>query len=91
MKCLNPSFTFFNTLLIVPLKKKRSMKLFYLILFFPFLAAAQISVDVNDFADGGDTVRLSITTNPGIDFATTGANTNWNFSDLSAESQELLE
>ena len=67
------------------------MKLFYLILFFPFLAAAQISVDVNDFADGGDTVRFSITTNPGIDFATTGANTNWNFSDLSAESQELLE
>lgn len=67
------------------------MKLFYLILFFPFIAAAQISVDVNDFADGGDTVRLSITTNPGIDFATTGANTNWNFSDLSAESQELLE
>ena len=67
------------------------MKLFYLILFFPFLAAAQISVDVNDFADGGDTVRFSITTNPGIDFATTGANTNWNFSDLSAEGQELIE
>jgi len=67
------------------------MKLFYLILFFPFLAAAQISVDVNDFADGGDTVRFSITTNPGIDFAATGANTSWDFSDLSAEGQELVE
>ena len=67
------------------------MKLVYFLLFIPFVSLCQITVDVNDFADGGDTVRFSITTNPGIDFATTGANTNWNFSDLSAESQELLE
>ena len=84
-------FYFFQHTINCTFEKKRSMKLFYLILFFPFLAAAQISVDVNDFADGGDTVRFSITTNPGIDFATTGANMSWDFSDLSAESQELLE
>ena len=67
------------------------MKLVYFLLFIPFVSLCQITVDVNDFADGGDTVRFSITTNPGIDFAATGANTSWDFSDLSAEGQELIE
>ena len=67
------------------------MKPLYLLLFIPFVSLCQITVDVNDFADGGDTVRSSITSDPGIDFTTTGANTIWDFSDLSAEGQELIE
>jgi len=67
------------------------MKLFSLLLFVPVLTFAQITVDVNDFADGGDTVRLSIATDPGIDYSTTGANMTWDFSALIAESQELKD
>ena len=67
------------------------MKLLALLLILPFTYFGQITVDVNDFADGGDTVRFSTATNPGIDFTTTGANMSWDFSDLSAESQELIE
>ena len=47
------------------------MKPLYLLLFIPFVSLCQITVDVNDFADGGDPVRLSITSDPGIDFTTT--------------------
>ena len=72
-------------------EKTKFMKLLYLILFIPFVSICQITVDVNDFADGGDTVRLSTANNPGIDFTTTGANMSWDFSDLSAEEQELVE
>jgi hypothetical protein len=72
-------------------EKTKFMKLLYLILFIPFVSICQITVDVNDFADGGDTVRLSTANNPGIDFTTTGANMSWDFSDLSAEGQELVE
>ncbi|MFK7785342.1 MAG: T9SS type A sorting domain-containing protein, partial [Crocinitomicaceae bacterium] len=42
-----------------------------------------------DFADGGDTVRMSSTTDPSIDFLSTGANFTWDFSGLLAESQTL--
>ena len=67
------------------------MKLFSLLLFVPILTFSQITVDVNDFADGGDTVRLSIATDPAIEYATTGANMTWDFSALVAESQELRD
>ena len=67
------------------------MKLYHLILCIPFLSFGQISIDVNDFADGGDTVRLSTAVDPEIDYSTTGANMSWDFSDLSAQEQELIE
>ena len=84
-------FGFLELLNNCTFEKTKIMKLLYLIIFIPFLSFSQITVDVNDFADGGDTVRLSIANNPGIDFTTTGANMSWDFSDLSAETQELTE
>lgn len=53
------------------------------------LAVAQITLTTNDFADGGDTVRMSSATDPAIDFLSTGANYTWDFSGLVAESQTL--
>jgi len=84
-------FYFFQHTINCTFEKTKFMKLLYLILFIPFVSICQITVDVNDFADGGDTVRLSTANNPGIDFTTTGANMSWDFSDLSAEGQELVE
>jgi hypothetical protein len=59
--------------------------------FLPFLGFGQIFLDQSDFADADDTVRMSSTTDAGIDFASTGANMNWDYSGLVAESQELRE
>jgi hypothetical protein len=52
-------------------------------------ASAQITLNNSDFADGGDTVRMSTATDPAIDFLSTGANYTWDFSGLVAESQVL--
>ena len=51
---------------------------------------SQITITRADFADGGDTVRMSIADNPGLDFSLTGANYTWNFSSLVPNSQELV-
>jgi hypothetical protein len=53
------------------------------------LSSAQITLNNSDFADGGDTVRMSSATDPAIDFVSTGSNSTWNFSGLIAESQVL--
>lgn len=53
------------------------------------LASAQITLNNSDFADGGDTVRMSSTTDPAIDFLSTGSNYSWDFSGLVGESQVL--
>lgn len=57
----------------------------------PQILFAQITVTSADFADGGDTVRMSNAMDPSIDFTTTGANSNWDFSSLTANSQTLME
>tara|TARA_B100000508_G_scaffold11104_1_gene7842 strand:- start:14430 stop:15515 length:1086 start_codon:yes stop_codon:yes gene_type:complete len=54
----------------------------------PF-AQSQISLDETDFFAVEDTVRVSETMDMGIDFATTGANSVWDFSNLTANSQRL--
>lgn len=41
--------------------------------------------------DSGDTARVSLATDPGIDFTTTGAMSVWDFSNLIPESQRLEE
>lgn len=51
---------------------------------------SQITISETDFSDGGDTVRISLATNPSIDYSSTGANYVWDFTDLIPESQELL-
>ncbi|MFN5911002.1 MAG: hypothetical protein ACK45H_06690 [Bacteroidota bacterium] len=50
-------------------------------------AFSQITLSVTDFADVGDTVRMSRVNDAMIDFSSTGQNFNWDFSQLVPESQ----
>lgn len=59
------------------------------LLLFPFCGSSQITLNTSDFADGGDTVRISITTDAFIDFTSTGPNYTWDFSTLVPTSQIL--
>lgn len=57
----------------------------------PTFLFSQITVTSADHAFANDTVRTSLATDPGIDFTTTGANQTWDFSSLTADSQELTD
>ena len=59
--------------------------------FFVFAGQAQITLAVSDFANAGDTVRLSQTQNSNIDFTSTGQNFTWDFSSLTASTQSLKD
>ncbi|MEN9972407.1 MAG: hypothetical protein RIS20_754 [Bacteroidota bacterium] len=52
---------------------------------------AQISLSVGDFANAGDTVRMSQMQNSNLDFVSTGANHTWDFSSLTASTQSLKD
>lgn len=52
---------------------------------------AQITLTGSDFATSNDTVRMSRTTDFGIDFSSTGANYTWDYSSLVPESQLLRD
>ena len=65
--------------------------LIFLSLLATSFSQAQITLTIDDFADGGDTVRMSRAVDPAIDFSTTGSNVIWDFSSLVAESQVLRE
>lgn len=69
------------------------MKTLLSVVFLCFLIeiSAQITLTVSDFANSGDTVRISQADGTGLDFASTGANYTWDFSALSATSQYLKE
>ncbi|MFM1894002.1 MAG: hypothetical protein RIQ90_1168, partial [Bacteroidota bacterium] len=62
-----------------------------IMLLFVFHGWSQISLSVSDFANAGDTVRISQADGAGLDFASTGANFTWDFSSLVANSQTLKE
>lgn len=68
------------------------MKTFIFSLFLGFAGTAltQITLQVNDFATSDDTVRLSLANPITIDLQNTGANAVWDFSQLSAQSQSLI-
>lgn len=55
------------------------------------LALAQITLQVNDFATAADTIRLSLANPINIDLQNTGPNAIWDFSQLSAQSQTLVD
>ncbi|MEJ6685644.1 MAG: T9SS type A sorting domain-containing protein [Crocinitomicaceae bacterium] len=57
----------------------------------PTLLCAQVTLEISDFSDGGDTIRVSSTNDFSIDFESTGTNYNWDFSSLVAESQTLKD
>ncbi len=67
------------------------MKLLPALLFLPLFGFAQITVTDADFGNAGDTVRMSSTTDLGVDYASTGTNWNWDYSSFVAESQTVLE
>jgi len=71
----------------------RDMKALLSVVFLCFYIgiSSQITLIVNDFANSGDTVRISQAAGTGLDFASTGANYTWDFSALSATSQYLKE
>jgi hypothetical protein len=54
-------------------------------------ASAQITLTKDDFASGGDTVRMSQATDPAIDYASTGAAYTWDFSNLTADNQLIKD
>ncbi|NRA13066.1 MAG: T9SS type A sorting domain-containing protein [Crocinitomicaceae bacterium] len=60
-----------------------------IVAFLPFLGFGQIFLDQSDFANAGDTIRMSSATDAAIDFSSTGANWSWDYSSLIAESQDL--
>lgn len=57
----------------------------------PTIGFSQITVTDADFGNTGDTVRMSATTDLGVDYTSTGTNWNWDFSSFVAESQTLIE
>lgn len=59
--------------------------------FFPLCLFGQISLDVNDFSDGGDVTWISTATDPLVDYSTTGANTTWDYSSLTYQGQDPKE
>lgn len=64
------------------------MKLTLLLLaFLPTLVFSQITLTDVDFADAGDTVRMSKATDNSIDITTTGPNQTWDYSYLTFDSQ----
>lgn len=70
------------------------MKLLLFLCSISFLANtyAQITLNVADFSDAVDTVRVSIAApDPTIDYSSTGPNYNWDFSNLTAQDQQLLQ
>jgi len=54
-------------------------------------ASAQITVIASDFPGKGDTVRYSVTNNVFNNYTETGANFNWDFSNLTPQSQTLMK
>lgn len=58
---------------------------------FLFNGQAQISLTISDFANAGDTVRLSQMQNSMLDFTSTGSNYTWDFSSLTANTQSLKD
>ncbi len=69
------------------------MKALLSVVFLSFfiVVSSQITLSVADFANSGDTVRISQAAGTGLDFVSTGANYTWDFSSLSATSQYLKE
>lgn len=50
---------------------------------------SQISLNTADFPDADDTAMISISNEFGVDFETTGADMNWDFSDLVISAQRI--
>jgi len=68
------------------------MKLFtFLFATIPFFLFSQITISNSDFSDGGDVSYVSTASDLTIDFSTTGANQNWDYSSLVSTGQVFKE
>lgn len=66
------------------------MRLLLLFIAFSFsMSYAQVTITDTDFFSVNDTARVSETSDANIDFSTTGLNSVWDFSTLTANSQRL--
>ena len=65
--------------------------LLFVLAFTPSFIFGQIILTEADFANAGDTIRVSLATDPTIDFTSTGINQSWDFTYLIADQQELIE
>lgn len=66
------------------------MKKLLLIAILPFANInAQITLNQTDFATGGDTIRMSTSTDFSLDFSSTGTNYVWDYSSLIPSAQKL--
>lgn len=66
------------------------MKKILLIALLPFASInAQITLNQSDFANGGDTIRMSTSSDLTLDFSSTGSNHVWDYSSLVPSSQKL--
>jgi hypothetical protein len=69
---------------------KMKMKKILLIALLPFASInAQITLNQSDFANGGDTIRMSTSSDLTLDFSSTGSNHVWDYSSLVPSSQKL--
>lgn len=64
-------------------------KLLLLSLFPTSIITAQINLNQSDFATGGDTIRMSQSTDLTLDFLSTGTNYVWDYSTLVPSSQKV--
>ena len=67
------------------------MKLLSLLVLIPTVGFSQITITDNDFGTAGDTVRMSSTTDMGVDYSSSGISWNWDYSSFVAEEQNLLD
>lgn len=68
------------------------MKIIYTLVFSCFTIVSsfgQISLTSADFGSSGDTVRMTNASNLTVDYATTGANQNWDFTQFTPSSQTV--
>lgn len=65
--------------------------IFSIILLSPVFFRAQLTLTVADFANAGDSIRWSQANPFTIDFQNTGSNITWDFSQLSAQTQTLVD
>lgn len=80
-------FTFIQTKTVDYVIKCGLFSLFFV----TYISFAQISITAADFPGKGDTIRYSNTNSIFNNYTATGANFNWNFSNLAAQSQTLLK
>jgi hypothetical protein len=69
----------------------RKFLFFIGLVLFVFPISGQVTLSETDFASPGDTVRISQTDQTIVDYALSGANYSWDFSNLAATSQFVRE